>query len=502
MGQNYLPQTIDLQSLFSMHGRLDWRQADRQARVTEVTHDSRKVTPGTVFVATRGTNVDGHQYLTAAAHQGALALVVESTENIPSDYTGAVLEVLNSKWALAELLAHYYARPEEKLISIGITGTNGKTSSSYILEAILNEAHIPCGVMGTINHHFHTHVWPTNLTTPDTETFFKRASEFVQFGAKAFAMEVSSHSLQQKRVPIYFDVALFTNFTRDHLDYHKTMEEYFHSKELLFTEHLKKNADVFAVINNDDSHVRKVHVASHAQMLTFGKTPSDFQFYIVSMTINGTHFTLTEKGTNYTYDSPLIGEYNVYNVVGCIAVARALGIPHSVCQKAIKDFQGVPGRLQKVPDARPFVFVDYAHTPDALEKTIETLRKVSSPSQKIITVFGCGGDRDHGKRPTMGEVASRSSDAVVVTSDNPRSEDPLKIVQDILTGIPEDRKVFTKSEVDRKKAIAMAIAQAQEKDIVLIAGKGHENYQVLKERTIDFDDFKVAQSLISKKVNP
>lgn len=492
---------LNFEGLLSVvHGRLDWGNISKTAQASGVFSDSRKVIPASIFVATKGTSADGHDYIEKAVALGAYVLVVEKRDKIPKDFKGAVLEVLDSKWALADLLSRFYSAPEDKMISIGITGTNGKTSSSYIIETLLNAANVPCGVMGTINHHFKNTVWPTGLTTPDTETFFSRANDFLNLGARAFAMEVSSHSLHQKRVPIRFEVALFTNFTRDHLDYHKTMDEYFLSKQLLFTEQLKDKGDVFAVLNADDPAVGKVKIAKNTQRITFGKQNADFLFAIKKMTIEGTEFSITEYGkTTHDYATPLIGEHNVYNVVGGVAVARALGVSHETCQQAIKTFLGIPGRLQKVLAAQgPHVFVDYAHTPDALEKTIQTLRNVCKNQQKITVVFGCGGDRDPGKRPTMGAIASQMADAIVITSDNPRSEDPHMILQQILAGVPAKTKSTVFTQIDRERAIEEAIAKSKPTDVVLIAGKGHENYQILKDKTIDFDDVLVAQRALTR----
>ncbi len=492
MGEN----SLNFEALLGVvHGRLEWGATPPQAHVSGVFSDSRKVVPASVFVATKGTTTDGHDYLSKAIELGASVVVVESRDKIPSHYNGAVLQVLDSKWVLADLLSRYYAHPEDKMISIGITGTNGKTSTSYIIETLLNHAGVACGVMGTINHHFKHKMWPTGLTTPDAQTFFARANEFLNLGARAFAMEVSSHSLHQKRVPIHFDVAVFTNFTRDHLDYHKTMDEYFRAKELLFTEHFKKTGDVFAIVNTDDPVLKNLRIAKNATRISFGKKDADLRIEIQTMGLEGTTFTLTEDGETHTYESPLIGEHNVYNVAGAVGVARALGVSHAGCQAAIRTFGGVPGRLQKIispSNNHPYVFVDYAHTPDALEKTIETLRAVCGSEQEITTVFGCGGDRDPGKRPTMGKIAAAYSDRVVITSDNPRSEDPYAIMQQIVEGIPGVQRKNVLQEVDRKKAIIEAITSAAPGDAVLIAGKGHENYQILKDKTIDFDDAKVA----------
>lgn len=497
-----VPLQLDI-LLASLHGKMDWGEVLPQQIVAGVFSDSRKVVPGSVFVAVSGVNTDGHDFLLQATQRGAVLLVVEHRDKIPIGYKGAILEVLQTKWALTSLLSRFYSAPQDKMVSIAITGTNGKTSSSYILEALLNAAGVTCGVMGTINHHLGDRVWPTGLTTPDTETFFQRVNDFLNLGARAFAMEVSSHSLHQQRVPILFDIGLFTNFTRDHLDYHSTMEEYFKSKELLFTRHLKTEGDVFAVLNVDDPRVSQVKVASNVQTLTFGQKAADFLFTIKTMDIRGTQFDLRDsQGQVYAYTTPLIGEYNVYNIVGCIVVAHALGIPHRICQTVIASFLGVPGRMQKIPATHgPHVFVDYAHTPDALEKTIHNLKRVCAPGQKISVVFGCGGDRDPGKRPTMGLIAAQNADVVVITSDNPRSEDPQSILDQILVGVPEKELSKVQTELDRARAIELAITQAHQDDVILIAGKGHENYQILRDQTIEFDDAVVAAQALQKRTN-
>jgi len=482
---------MKLQQLFSIFGKIEWGAVDPEHLVIGVHSDSRKITRDMVFVAVAGVGTDGHEYIPQAIDQGAIALVVESTENIPEDYTGVVMQVLDSKLALQELLSAFYAKPEERLIAIGITGTNGKTSSTYLIEAFLNEASVPCGVMGTIDHHFvadgKNKKWKSQLTTPDTNTFFERLNQFAELGAKAFVMEVSSHGLKQQRVPGHFDIAVFTNFSRDHLDYHKTMDDYFRSKQLLFTEYFKPEGETFAILNADDVQVRNTRVSPRAQKLLIGTTPDcDFSFKVDAETIDGLKMTVTEKNKGSTqYSTSLIGKHNAYNVVGAIAVARALGISHVHCQRALAKFKGIPGRLQRVAGDRRHAFVDYAHTPDALEKVLQALSALKGGAQ-LITIFGCGGDRDAGKRPMMGQIAQKYSDRAVVTSDNPRGEDPNKIIADILTGMDASRATV---EADREKAFHKAIELSKDGDIILIAGKGHEDYQIVGSQTLNFSDY-------------
>lgn len=474
---------MTIKELFSIFGKINWNQAKPDDLVQGVQSDSRKVQTGFVFVAVQGVNVDGHTHIEAAIQNGAIALVVESRRRVPSSYTGAVLEVLDSKIALAELLKNFYQRPEERLISIAVTGTNGKTSSAYMIEAILNEADIPCGVMGTIDHHFKAQKWASDLTTPDTVTFYQRLDEFSRCGAKAFVMEVSSHSLKQQRVPILFDVAVFTNLSRDHLDYHKTMEDYWQSKQLLFTDHLKPSGDVFAILNNDDSHVKYTRTPQGVVRLTIGVQNADFMFRVSNISLSGTTFSVTHQHREQCYQTSLIGLHNIYNLVGAIAVAQSLGVSSSICHRAIEKFSGVPGRLQKVLNSsQKHVFVDYAHTPDALLKSLATLKPMVTG--QLICVFGCGGDRDRGKRPEMAKVAVQHADQVIVTSDNPRTEDPLSIIQEIIAGHSSSLVV----EVDRAAAIERACRICGDNDVILVAGKGHEDYQIIGREKTHFSD--------------
>ncbi len=489
---------MTLKNLLTFFGKIDWQQMSPDFVVQGVTSDSRTSGAGFIFVAVKGVNSDGHDYLQKAIDQGACAVVVEFTQKIPASYKGAVVQVLDSALAYASVLSEFCSHPEDKLISVGITGTNGKTSTSYLVEQILNFAHVPCGVMGTIDHHLQKNVWKSSLTTPDAATFYQRLQDFLSLGAKAYVMEVSSHSLKQKRVPTRFDVVLFTNFTRDHLDYHSTMDDYFESKQKLFTEHLKLEGDVFAILNADDANVKKVRVDRRAQTFTFGQTEDcDFYFKITQTTVDGMQYEVREKKSTYKYQTSMIGAHNVANCVGAIAVARCLGVSHETCQLSMAQFTGVPGRLQRVPNKhRRHVFVDYAHTPDALEKVLQAVLKIKAPNAKLITIFGCGGDRDQGKRPLMMQMAQKYSTHTVVTSDNPRSEDPQHIIDQILAGGSTTKNTTT--EVDREEAFRKALALSQPEDVIVVAGKGHEDYQIIGTTTLPFSDLEKMQSLLQK----
>ncbi len=471
-----------------------------QTEVTGLFHDARQVVPQSVFVAIRGNVRDGHQFIPDAIRAGAVALVVESREPIPPDFTGFVLQVPQTREALDKLASRFSQDPGQELFCIGVTGTNGKTSITYMIEHILNSAGIPTGVIGTINHHLRGKVWPTEMTTPDPLSVQKRLREFRDEGARAVALEVTSHALHQHRIDsVPFNAVIFTNLTRDHLDYHKTMEEYFKAKQMLFTNLMWKSEKrpSFAIINIDDKYGRRLKVAEHVTLWTYGKKGADLCFEVLQTDFVATQFSLNTPQGEVKVHLPMSGQHNVQNATAAIGAALAAGVPLAQCVKALKDFEGVPGRLQIVPHTGKLsVFVDYAHTPDALENVLSSLQQVRenirSPG-KIWTVFGCGGDRDQGKRPLMAQVALKYSDQVIMTSDNPRTEDPQKIIEDMYAGVPESEKNRVRRQVDRKQAIQEALKQAQPGDVVLIAGKGHEDYQIIGTTKIPFSDFKVAQ---------
>lgn len=467
-----------------------------QIPVTGLCFDSRKLKPGEVFFAIRGHSSDGHQHLSDVIEKFPAALVVENSQLVPKEFKGPVIVVTNARAALDGWAAKFFDFPAEKLFCVGVTGTNGKTTSVYMLEKIFNQAGRLTGVLGTIDHHLGKKVWETSLTTPDALTLQSRLREFVDAGARVAAFEVSSIAIDQNRTAsVPFDAALFTNFTRDHLDYHGSMENYFAAKEKLFTELLADSSKPkpFGVLNIDDPEVIKIK-KSRAAYVWFGHGKGDYAFKILSQDLSGSRFEI--KGQAFQLATP--GLHNVYNAVGAIAVAHEAGVAWSDIQDALSDFSGAPGRLERVSNSRGLhVFVDYAHTDDALRSVLLSLRKLMRDAKakgQLWTIFGCGGDRDKGKRPLMAKAAVENSDHVVLTSDNPRTEDPNQILQDCLLGIPKPPKHV---EVDRKKAIAFALQTAKEGDVILVAGKGHENYQIIGQTKYPFSDVEVVKELLS-----
>lgn len=463
------------------------------------------MTAGSVFVAIRGTSRDGHQFLQEVCAKNPAAVVVEDVAAVPKDFLGDVIAVVSTRAALMQLAAAYYGEPSRGLLCVGVTGTNGKTSTSLLLEKILTDAGLLTGVLGTIDHHLGNRKWEASLTTPDPMTLQGRLREFADLGARAVAFEVSSHALVQARADaIQFDAAIFTNLTRDHLDYHHTMDAYFAAKMRLFTELLERSnkKNVFAIVNTDDEWGKKVVPATRARLVTFGQSGQDFSFQVSKTDFSGTEFKLVLKAAGRTMRGfiPLVGIHNIYNAVGALAAAVSVGIPLDLVMASLERFAGVPGRLQRVlNDKGKNVFVDYAHTPDALEKvlgSLDAIRLAARTGGRIFTVFGCGGDRDTGKRPLMMKAALKGSDIVILTSDNPRTEDPQKIISDCLQGAAANDRSRLQVEVDRKSAIALALSQAHPGDVILIAGKGHEDYQILGTQKIPFSDVQVAWELL------
>lgn len=471
--------------------------------VSGIFFDARDVKPNAVFVAIPGTKSDGHDYIQQALDQGAIALVVENKSKVPQSFSGLVLIVPSSRQMLDLLAARFYEYPSEQLFCIGVTGTNGKTSITYLLEHILNENGYKSGVMGTVNHRVADRVWDSQMTTPDPVTLQGRLRDFLDEGAVCALMEVSSHALDQKRAnSVHFNTVIFTNLTLDHLDYHKDMNEYFKAKSRLFTDLLwssTKNPQ-FAIINIDDDYGRRMLIADQVVVWTYGQKESDFQFKIKSMNFSETQFTLKTSLESLDVALPITGLHMLYNVVAAAVAAMSAGVSLENSFKSLRGFNGVPGRLQKVISTNPrTVFIDYAHTPDALENVLNSLRAVQKQmpesSGKIISVFGCGGDRDKSKRPLMGKIATELSDMTIVTSDNPRTEDPLQIIKDIEEGLNQNKKY--QIEPDREKAIALAIELASEEDVILIAGKGHEDYQIIGIDKKHFSDYEVAERCLT-----
>jgi UDP-N-acetylmuramoyl-L-alanyl-D-glutamate--2,6-diaminopimelate ligase len=469
--------------------------------ISGIEYDSRRVEPGDVFVAMQGESSDGNKFIEKSIAAGAVAVVSDSPSETPREGV-AWAQVPHGRRALARLSENFYKHPARRLALTGITGTNGKSTTAFLVESILLAAGRKSALVGTIEYHVAGKVLPAPHTTPEALELNQILAEAVGLGATDAVMEVSSHALAQQRVfGIPFEVAIFSNLTRDHLDYHRTMKEYFASKQALF-EGVGTEPPRVAVSNCDDEYGRKLAALSEkrgSEVLTYGWATGDFHAAKIEITSRGTRFdAVTPSGTIPLF-SPLIGKVNVYNILAAVAAGHARGCSREVIAKGIAGLKRVPGRFERVDCDQPFtVVVDYAHTDDALRNLTALANEFAQQAGqkgRVITVFGCGGDRDRAKRPLMGEAAGRGSDFVVLTSDNPRSEDPLAIMNDAMVGLQRSGAKY-KTERDRKTAIALAIREAGPGDIVLLAGKGHEKVQVTREGAIPFDDVEVARQVL------
>jgi UDP-N-acetylmuramoyl-L-alanyl-D-glutamate--2,6-diaminopimelate ligase len=467
--------------------------------VSSVEYDSRRVKPGCVFVAMRGESSDGNRFIDQAIQAGAVAVVTDSAAEKPRAGVAWAL-VPQGRRALARVSANFYKHPAERIAIIGITGTNGKSTTAFLTEAILTAAGRKSALIGTIEYHVAGKVLPAPHTTPEALELNRIFSEALGQGATDAVMEVSSHALAQERVfGVPFDVAVFTNLTRDHLDYHKTMDEYFAAKRMLF-EGCGTDAPRAVVTNLDDEYGAKLAEFSRKRssvVLKFGWERGDLHAERVEITTRGTRFDLITPEVKIPIFSALIGRVNVYNILAAAGACYARGCPAQAIAVGIDKLACVPGRFERVDCGQPFtVVVDYAHTDDALRNLTALARElVCGAKGRVITLFGCGGDRDRKKRPLMGEAAGRGSDFVVLTSDNPRSEDPLAIMNDAVVGLQKAGVKYS-VEADRRKAIVLAIGEARPGDIVLLAGKGHEKVQVTRDGTIPFDDLEVARGAL------
>jgi UDP-N-acetylmuramoyl-L-alanyl-D-glutamate--2,6-diaminopimelate ligase len=466
--------------------------------ISEVAYDSRAVNPGALFVAIRGEKTDGNKFAADALGRGAVAVLSElpNPGTLPGGFPW--IQVADARKALAITAANFYARPAEVLKLIGVTGTNGKTTTTYLVDSILRAAGCKVGLLGTISYRLVEEVRPAPNTTPESLELQKHLAEIVRAGGTHAVLEASSHALSLDRLwGCPFAVAIFTNLTRDHLDYHKTFEEYFAAKRRLF-EGTGTAPPATGVINSDDEYGRRL-AGLAARTVTYGLEPgADITTRKPSISLSGIEFTAETPAGKIEIRSKLVGKPNVYNVLAAIGTGVALNLPGEVIAAGIAQLTAVPGRFERVEAGQPFlVIVDYAHTDDALRNLLATAKELN-PEGRIITLFGAGGDRDRTKRPLMGEAAGRMSDVVVLTSDNPRSEDPLLIINDVIVGVQRTKaKLFI--EADRQKAVEVALDQARAGDIVLLAGKGHETYQVLRDRTIEFDDRAVARRILSQR---
>jgi UDP-N-acetylmuramoyl-L-alanyl-D-glutamate--2,6-diaminopimelate ligase len=464
-----------------------------RTEVLGLAYDSRRVTPGTLFFAFPGAKADGRQFAAGAIARGAIAVVSESAA--PPDLNGRWIQVEHGRRTLALAARAFYGRPDTRLGLTGITGTNGKTTTAYLIDSVLRAAGGITAMIGTIEYHLAGRVLKAVNTTPESLDLMELFSELLREGGTHVTMEVSSHALALGRVyGLDFHTAVFTNLTRDHLDFHGDMSSYFAAKQLLF-EGAGGNPPQFAVINADDEYARRIRLHAKTQLLRYGMTQeADLRPRHIAASFQGLRFEVQYRKQRFAVESPLIGKINVYNILAACAAGLSYGLAPEVVTRGIAALPAVPGRFERVDEGQPFVVVvDYAHTDDALRNVISVARALNP--KRVITLFGCGGDRDRTKRPLMGQAAAEGSDFVVLTSDNPRSEDPLMIMNDALVGIRRT-DVPHIVEPDREAAIRRALKEAREGDIVILAGKGHETYQVLKDKTIDFDDRAVAREVL------
>lgn len=483
-----LIRTLDAHGLLAEPAR-----AVADVRLSGLAYDSRRVSPGAAFIAVRGEHFDGAAFAADAVTRGAVAVVSES----PAPEPGSVpwLRVTDARLAMAVLSSWHFGDPSHELLVVGITGTNGKTTTSYLVRAILEQAGYPCGLIGTVQYSVGSDLFDAPRTTPealDLQEMFRRMADA---GARACSMEVSSHALALRRVDsTRFAAAVFTNLTRDHLDFHGDMDGYFSAKRRLF-ELLPKGAP--AVVNVDDA--RGAALARELPVvISYGvAAPALVRPSAVSPSLDGLAFDLVTPAGTFPVASRLIGGFNLYNVVSAAATGIALGLPIPAIQEGLARQAAVPGRLEVVSGAEDDVtaVVDYAHTDDALRNVLEAVRPLAHG--RLVTVFGCGGDRDRTKRPLMGQVAARLSDVVIVTSDNPRSEDPERIIDEIEAGVGSRPDWFRRA--DRHDAIALAIGEARPDDVIVVAGKGHEQYQVIGTRVLPFDDAAVVREALRRR---
>jgi UDP-N-acetylmuramoyl-L-alanyl-D-glutamate--2,6-diaminopimelate ligase len=455
--------------------------------------DSRRVGPKFLFFAFPGSRQDGRQFAADAQARGAS--VVASESEPPAGFPGAWVQVEHGRRALAVAARNFYNKPDERLVLTGITGTNGKTTTSYLVDSILRTHGAVTALIGTIEYHLAGRVLPAVNTTPESLELMRLFSELERLGGTHVTMEVSSHSLALGRVyGLHFRTAVFTNLTRDHLDFHGTMEHYLAAKRMLFDGAGAAPPSV-AVLNRDDETIQDLKLGRGTEVYWYGLGPeATLRARHVATGFDGLRFEVQFGKTRFPVESPLIGKINVYNILAASGAALSYGIPAETISRGIAALRAVPGRFERIDAGQPFVVVvDYAHTDDALRNVIAIARDLNP--KRVITVFGCGGDRDRAKRPLMGQAAAEASDLVVLTSDNPRSEDPLAIMNDAMVGI---RRVDVPYivEPDRGAAIARALKEARVGDIVILAGKGHETYQIFKDQTIPFDDRAVAREVL------
>ncbi len=456
--------------------------------IAGIVYDSRRVTPGMVFVAIPGAHVDGHDFINSAIDRGAAAIICE--RNGFSSPRATKIKVPDVREALARAAASYYQHPSTKLQVIGVTGTNGKTTVAFMVKELLETAGIRTGLLGTVRYEIGDRVIPAHRTTPEALEVQQMMAQMVSSGCRACVMEVSSHALEQKRVAgIDFDVAIFTNLTQDHLDYHGTMENYFGAKQRLFTKTASGSKRGAVVINIDDANGARLARDTDAEVkLTYGiRGAANIRATNIQLGSATSNFTVETPKKSFTCKLPLIGRHNIYNALAATGAAFALDLEPAKIQSALNHMRPVPGRLESVSCGQAFsVYVDYAHTDDALKNVLTTVREITSG--RVLLLFGCGGNRDAGKRPKMGRVAAELADYTLITSDNPRNEPAEKIAAQVEEGFRSTKVRDYSVELDRKRAIGEIISMARAGDTVLLAGKGHETYQEFEDTIVPFDD--------------
>lgn len=463
--------------------------------VKGITSDSRKVRKDFAYVVIHGHKHDGADFINDALTRGSNVIVSDKKELLPQEST--MVETRDTRTALAIMVNNFYGHPSKKLNLIGVTGTNGKTTVSYLIESILQHKKITTGLIGTVEYRFSDYFYRANMTTPGIEFINYLLSKMINEEVNTAIMEVSSHALKQKRVAgLDFDIAVFTNLTPEHLDYHKNMKDYRNCKAELFTNlDSSKNNKKGGVLNIDDPASKQISAKMQTGYITYGiDTKADITATNISMNKNGSTFIVVYGKSKETFKTGLLGRHNVYNVLAAVGVGKLSGLQLSDMKDALSGFLGVPGRLQRIHTGKSFtVYVDYAHTEDALKEVLTTLK--NTHDGKLTVVFGCGGDRDKKKRPGMGKIASQYSDFSIITSDNPRSENPDEIIRQIETGFNNKNYRIIPN---REEAIRTAIKQCKNTDVLLIAGKGHEKYQIIGTNTYPFDDVKIAENTLAE----
>ena len=468
--------------------------------ISSIACDSRKANPGAIFFALHGEKLNGATFIPDALQKGAIAVASEAPREMgrPRDLTWVELLPGSQRRALAQASANFYGHPTNALKLVGITGTNGKTTTTFLVDSILQAAGFTTGLIGTTGYRTPAGSRKPVTTTPESLDLQEMFAEVRDAGGTYTVLEASSHALAMERLwGCHFDAAIFTNLTRDHLDYHKTFEDYFSAKRRLF-EGTGASAPDWSVINSDDPYAPRLEGLAK-RTLTYGlKGSPDVTTKEYALSFGGLRFTAETPAGKIDVRSALVGRINVYNILGAIGGAIGLEVPIAKIEEGIAGLELVPGRFQRIDEGQPFlVVVDYAHTDDALRNLITAARELN-PTGRVITVFGAGGDRDRTKRPLMGEAAGSLSDLVILTSDNPRSEDPLRIINDVVVGLQKVNAKY-RIEPDREVALEMALEEARPGDMVLLAGKGHETYQILRDRTLDFDEREKARAILRRK---